>query len=479
MNDMTTTVERIRSANPVPSPDSLPSGALSTSALLVRIDERSKTMTDTVTKLEQVDRAKPPPRNRGPLVALAVAAAVIVIVGIAALTVLSNDRQPVVTEPPTPTTTTVVTTTTATPTTTQAPQSLLPADTPPLAMVDALAARWNNGDVDGGLALFHPSTDAYLGDDFKAGVGQELWYRWATRMEVTNECEVATPPELVGRTPRIEGAQIVSCVDTIVSGLEPGRVVAGGRWAVEVADGWIYDFFIIDFDGALNELEGLSAYREWMREHIPDRFATLFDPTTPGIIVDTAEAREGHRELVPFFVADTGPRPELALPADTPLLDVVAEFQMRFDAGDIEGYEALIHPAIGYPSGNDAEASWFGAVTGITTERSCIQVDDITVRCEEVATSGLAPGVVVGDFTTEVIGRNGWILAVNFPDGQPESMSDPWSATGVAEYRSWVQETMPDAFDDLFAAGLRMRLDTPELRDRHSAAIADYLAATG
>jgi hypothetical protein len=272
---------------------------------------------------------------------------------------------------------------------------------------------------------------------------------------------------------------MVTCVDTITSGFEPGVVVAGGTWAVETANGWIYDFFILDYDGALNGTEGLGAYRSWMQEYVPDRFTELFNPTTLNIVIDTSQAREAHRELVPFFVADTGPRPDRALPADTPLLEVVTEFQRRYDAGDVEGYEAIINPAIGYPPGENATASWFTAVTGMTSQRTCTEVDAITLRCSEQIYSGLVPGQLVGEITAEYVARNGWIVAVNFPDGPADAEANPATATGVAEYRDWVRTNAPDEFDALFADGLAMSLSTPEVRAQHEAMIATYLAATG
>ena len=483
MTDINATVERIKSANAVPSTDSFPNGAWSSTQLLVRIDERNETMTDTLTPVRQIDPSKPPRRGRGPLIALAVAAALILILGVVGFNLLTGDSPPDVVEPVPTTTTVAPTTTSAAPTTTTPPtttivsQSPLPPDTPPLAMIDALAASWNLGNVEAGWALFHPDSLSFLADS-RPGIDTELWYRYATRMVITGECEVRTPPQLADLEPRVEGAQMVACVDTITSGLDPDGFVAGGTWAISVADGWIHDFFIVDFVGAASETTGLNLYRDWMLQNFPDQHATLFDQTSLTIVVDTAEAREAHREFVPFFRGDTGPRDALALPADTPLLDVVAEFTRRYDTGDIEGYEALIHPAGAPDTLGVEQASWFTAVTGMTTERTCTQVTPTQIRCDEVATSGLVPGLVVAEATSVWNGRAGWIWTIEVEEATEGDFTNPGSAPGVAEYRSWVQENEPDAFNTLFIVSINMRLDTPEVRAAHMEMVQRYLAAT-
>ena len=70
MTDTHTTLERLKSANAVPSTDSLPSSALSSVDLLARIDERSMTMTETTTVGYSTEAPEPPKRGRGPLLAL-------------------------------------------------------------------------------------------------------------------------------------------------------------------------------------------------------------------------------------------------------------------------------------------------------------------------------------------------------------------------------------------------------------------------
>ncbi len=480
MTDTRTTVERIKSANAVPSTDSFPSGALSSSALLARIDERNQTMTDTLTPIRPTDSVKPPRRGRGPLIALAVAAVILLVIGVTSFTILSNDSNPVPPATDAPTTTAAPTTTTVAPApTTLAPlEGLLPADTPPLEVVEMLQAEWAAGDIEGAEALIRPDSHFFT-DGLAPGIARETLYRSTTGMAIENDCAIGTPSQIEPWTFRFATSAMVTCTETLTSGLEPGVVVGGGTAAYEVADGWIVEVIIVDYKGALDERSGLDAYRTCVQEFFPDDFATVFSATSLQIIVETAEAQAMHAELVPFFAGDTGPRGELALPADTPLLDVVNEFTTRYDAADIEGYEALLHPAGAPESLGVGQSSWFAAATGMTTERTCTQVTPTQVRCDEIATSGLLPGTVVAEFPSIWNGRAGWIWTVEFEEAREIDFANPTTGPGVAEYRIWVQENDPDVFGALFIGSLTMRLDTPDIRQAHRDMIQRYLAATG
>jgi hypothetical protein len=463
MTDMHETLERITSANAVPSPDSFPSGALSSVDLLARIDERSTTMTDTLTPLRPTEPGKPPKRSRGPLIALAVAAVVLLIIGISSFALLSRDDSgPADTIPPAPAPTT-------------APiESVLPPDTPPLEVVAALQAAWDAGDMDLAEALISPDS-GYFSNDSGPGIAEEIWYRHATKMTVERECSLdAAPFETLG-LPLGDGVP-VSCNETLISGLQPGRIIGGGFFGAEVADGMVTDFYIDEYVGALTEDAAFDGYRSWMEKFNPDAAGDLFraDGT---MIADTNTARIRHNELVAVFVATFGPRTERALPVDTPLLEVVATFQERFATGDIEGYEAIFHPMSGYDSGRDAASSWFAAVTGLVADRQCELVSDTQVRCTETQRSGLAPGTVSEPFTTLWNGADGYVWTVEFPDGPPPTFGSPSAGAGVAEYRAWVEENEPDTFGELFT-GVAMQLGTEELRAAHSEMIATYLAAT-
>ena len=472
MTDIHETLERIKSANAVPSSDSFPSGALSSTELLARIDERSKAMTETLTPIRPTQPAKPPRRGRGPLIALAVAAVVVLIIGVAGFTLLTGDNSgPVATDPPTPTT--VAPTTTTAPTTTIArSEGALPPDTPPLEVVAALQAAWDAGDMALAEGLIAPDS-GYFAQNQGAGISEEIWYRAATAVTVERDCSLDAAPFTAIGIPLGNGVA-VSCNETLISGLQPGRVIGGGFFGAEVADGMIMDFYIDDYDGAGIEREGLDEYRTWMQEFSPQTAGELFRPDGT-LVADTEEARTRHNELVAVFVTTMGPRAARALPADTPLLDVVATFNQRFDSGDIEGYEAIFHPMSGYESGRDAAHSRFTAVTGIVTERDCELVATTQVRCTQTLRSGLEPGTVSEPITTLWNGADGYIWSIDFPDGPPPAFSSPSAGPGVAEYRDWLNENEPDRIGELFR-GFAMRLDTEEVRNAHVELIATYLA---
>jgi hypothetical protein len=436
-------------------------------------------VTETLTPIHNTDQDKPPRPGRGPLIAIAVAAVLILFIGLTSFTVFSTNGDPVVTEPPATTVTEPPATTVTEPpaTTVASVQSPLPADTPPLEVVAAIQAAWDAGDMVSADALIRPDS-GFLEQNISPGFAAELWYRNATGVVVTDrECTVETPPELADEG--FEGT-FVTCSETLTSGITPESVIGGGTLAVTVQDGWVVDVFLLDYPGALDGERGgyvsyQNAYLDWMQDRFPDDSEVLFDGID--MVIDTPAARDRHQELIPFFLADTGPRDELALPADTPLLDVVAEFQARFDSGDVAGYEAIFHPLTGYPSGQDAPSSWFTAVTGTTAQRDCALVEPTQVRCVEVATPGLAPDTTLEPFTTVWNGAAGYIWSIEFPDGPPPGFTDPLTAPGVSEYRAWVEENRPDAVELLFIEGAEMRLDTLEARDAHTEVIQEYLAA--
>ena len=185
---------------------------------------------------------------------------------------------------------------------------------------------------------------------------------------------------------------------------------------------------------------------------------TIAESTGPRIIVDRAQR---------------------ALVAGTPLLETVDVFQRRFDAGDVEGYEAIFHPDAGYPSGRDAEAAWFGAVTGMTHERDCEVVAETQVRCVERSGSGLEPGTFSDEFVTVWNGADGYIWSIDFPEGTPPvEFSDPSDSPGVETYRQFVESNAPEMFADLFDENLAMRLDTEAVRVAHHELIGRFLADT-
>jgi len=482
MTDTQTTVERIESANAVPSPDAFPSGALSSTDLLARIDTRSKTMTETLTPIRATDPVKRPGRGRGPLIALAVAAVILLVIGVTSFTILSNDdAAPPATDPPA-TTTTIAPTTTVTATTVAPIEGVLPADTPPLEVVAALHAAWDAGDMDAADALINPDS-GYFSQNQGPGIAEEIWYRSATNMVVYRECSIDAAPFAAIGLPLGDGVA-VSCKETLISGLQPGRPVGGGFFGAEVNNGMITNFYIDEYTGGRFENEGLDLYRSWVSLNDSDAYEALFAVDTT-IVVDTAAARAQHNETVAVFVAAvaqsaTGPRAEGALSANTGFLEVVTTFLERWDAGDIEGYEAIFHPDSGYVSGSNSEDVWYNIVTGVVSERDCTLVTATRVQCAEKTFSGLEPGTVIDEFTTIWHGDAGylWTVGFRFPDGSPEAFTSPVVAPGAQAYLDWVKENEPDLFDDLFVGGLSMKLDTEDARNAHTELVARFLAAT-
>ncbi len=492
MTDINATVERIKSANAVPSTDSFPTGAWSSADLLVRIDERNKTMTDTLTPVRKIDPAQPPGRGRGPLIAFAAAAVLILVIGVAAFNVLTGDNQPEVTDPVPTTTTAAPTTTTVAPTpdAVQLPAPPVPADTPPLEVLAGIQAAWDAGDMDAAHALMWPESGYFTQLDWVEGIAQEIQQRYATNMTVERECSLGNPAELQDRPLSVPQGVMITCEETLISGLQPGERAGGGRFAAEVADGWVIDFFIFDYQGAVFESPGVELYAEWMQEQrfSAGAFEELFrsEEFNPDLVmvVDTPEARQRHRDLIPAFIGDTAPRSELAMRSDTPFEEVVQVFHDRFDSGDVTGWEALFHPGNNYSAPrSEAAASHFMQVTGASTERDCTTIVSETmatqVRCIERQTSGLVPGFVSEDVVVVYTGHFGWLWGIDFPNGRPASLSSLGNAPGVADYRLWVVENMPDRADTLFAFGATMDLDTEEVRELHKETIAAYLAATG
>jgi hypothetical protein len=453
MNELNGIVELVRSVDTVPSTNVLPSGALSSADLLALIDERNRNMTDTKTRRKAghapTDRAGSLRRYRGPLVALA-SAAVLAVVFIVT-TNLGPGGDGSVTAPPF-----------AAPPVAERAARALPADTPLLEVVATFMERFDNGDISGYEALFHPDAGYVSGQDAEAS-----WFGDVTGVQHDRNCELVSETK-------------VRCVERATSGLEPGTVTEEITTLWNGADGYIFSIEFpdgpppVEFSDPTNA-PGVAAYREWLRRINPDEFAGLF--TDDGAMkLDTNEARSGHRGFVPFFLSSTGPRADGALPADTPLLEVVATFMERFDSGDIAGYEAIFHPMAGYKSGQDAETSWFGAVTGIQHERDCEVVGETEVKCSEVAISGLEPGTRSEEITTLWAGADGYIWNIQFPDGAPGDFTDPSSGPGVAAYREWVEINAPAVAGELFSDDSRLTLDTEEARAAHRELVARYLA---
>lgn len=160
----------------------------------------------------------------------------------------------------------------------------------PLAVAEAYFAHWDAGEVAAYEALVAP--DANLFTEGAAGqVAIESWYRIATGVQLDRTCDHWGPGK-------------VRCETTLVSGLQPGVVIADAKPVVlSIRDGLIVDFqFPHGFQTVYDDdIVGLDAYREWMEQHEPSEFKQLFlFPKT--IVVNSEEARSRHREMIIDFL---------------------------------------------------------------------------------------------------------------------------------------------------------------------------------
>ncbi len=158
MTDTRLTIERVISANQIPSLDTLPASALTSAGLLARIDERSMAMTNTtLTPVHDTGPGNRPNRWRGPLIALAAAAALILLIGVTTFNVLRGDENPVTTEPPP---TTIAPATTVAPATTAAPTTVART---PLEILNGYIDSRNRHDADE-MASFFADSATISGD---------------------------------------------------------------------------------------------------------------------------------------------------------------------------------------------------------------------------------------------------------------------------------------------------------------------------
>lgn len=292
MNNTHIALERLRSADTVPSLDAFPSGALTSDALLARIDERN-TMTDTLTPIKLDEPPRPPQRNRGPLLAIAAAAVVLLIVGVVGFVLLAGDdtrapasgdftrRQPGGGGPAT------------------AESGPLPADAAPLDVALAHFDRWERGDVPGSEAVIAP--DAYfIGaniDIMRADVAplyaRASWHVLVTDATVDTSCNQLTEER-------------VQCVLLITSGLTPGQVLLDERVILVISEGQIVGFEYPE--GAGNTVGadalGVQGYQAWLRSTDPEGHAEFF-AFGETMVLETETARDFHREKIAEYLAAT------------------------------------------------------------------------------------------------------------------------------------------------------------------------------
>jgi RNA polymerase sigma-70 factor (ECF subfamily) len=168
----------------------------------------------------------------------------------------------------------------------------------------------------------------------------------------------------------------------------------------------------------------------------------------------------------------------LALPADTPTLDVVEAMYERWSRADIDGYRALIDDtAIGYNLASFDHGAWYRALSGVVDVRTCRSDDPGHVLCTASYFSGLAHGRLLFEEETGFIVENGRIVEIE-PAEQLGLFNAGLDREGLVDYRNWVFERERDSFDELFAFGTSILLHTPELRNVHAGLMARYRAET-
>ena len=180
----------------------------------------------------------------------------------------------------------------AAPSTTSAPILLASAAAgpSPLAIAEAYIAHWDAGEVAAYEALVSPHANLFT-EGASGEVAIESWYRIATGIELERQCEVTAPDR-------------VRCETTLVSGLQPGVVIADAKPVVlSIREGVIVDFqFPRGFQTVYDDdFVGLDAYRTWMAENEPSEFKQLFlFPKT--IVVNSEESRSRHQEMIAKFL---------------------------------------------------------------------------------------------------------------------------------------------------------------------------------
>lgn len=190
------------------------------------------------------------------------------------------------------------------------------------------------------------------------------------------------------------------------------------------------------------------------------------------------------------FASLTGDDTDVAALSDVEIAELWFD---HYGSGDIEAYEAMIHPdATWGPDGGDpalkgryfendairelnTRSSHYIYVTNATVDATCTSLG-VQVRCDRTITSGLRPADVISEATALLVIENGLIVDAIWSGDSPPPSTDPF---GLSAYRQWVAENRADVLEELFIAGATIRLDTPEVRELHRQYVAEFLAATG
>lgn len=164
-------------------------------------------------------------------------------------------------------------------------------------------------------------------------------------------------------------------------------------------------------------------------------------------------------------------------------VEIAADWLERWEAGDIDGLEALTSPDMlgGTWQGSSGQRTFhdnarYMAATGIDLAADCIPLGD-QVSCSILTISGLSPGTVIDDSTNIFTIEDGLVAHIQF--ARPGKM--PITAdTALLAYRDWLRDRHPEAAAELFADSvLKLLAETPEARAAHQKYVAEFIAESG
>jgi hypothetical protein len=163
-------------------------------------------------------------------------------------------------------------------------------------------------------------------------------------------------------------------------------------------------------------------------------------------------------------------------PGSSAPLDVIAQFNAHFGGGDIEAYEALIHPEAEFFTEQwrnlTQTNSWYASVTGMQFSYDCTAADDVVI-CDIRRISGLAPGEQTFEVTAVYLVEDGLIVA--YPPEEYLSAGYQGDRANLGDYREWVRDNRPSEFDSLFLFSHTFYVETEEARAGHREMIRQYL----
>ncbi len=440
---MSEIAELMRSANPVPDPDSAISDQ-QFDALLLLTRARS---TDVEVKEVLAPMEPKKPGRRGWGVAAVAFAVVIAVVSVAVLLAPAREETPPVTSPPT---------TQAAPPTSAAEEPFVEPEaelTDELrSLVDAYEAAFNSGDVDRYIAMYASTVQreaSGLGAIWTSSLEDEVrFYEFAQ--------EMGTSLELIECEPRDGG--LASCRAlrrddlTRAAGIEPAWSIL----SLGFDDGQVTTWREAMVGYAFYEI-ALEEFASWLDEAHPEAGGAVVVSTAVTDWIMTAEnGRLAHRYLLEWESLNAGVSPEQ-------LADVGA-FVDVFNGGDVDVYmdqyasDGVIRE-FGPAGPGDISAerartqyAWMAGVGTTIGDVTCTPKDE-GVRCVGA----------LSDALHDAIGTS-WPITfeLEISDGAVkrfETVSTPYWATvtAFAPFLDWITTNHPDDEAAMFAASTEPR----------------------